>query len=213
MSRKFILLISGLLCLGMSCQEFSKSIQNTYNPETQSAADDEGAATSTELAEPEKPGRIAVASRIDLLERAEQQLRNRPEFNDKPIVVYRSLHFYEDGRILTNIQDPDNAEFIDEYAYRDGAWTKEDPLVVTRSMNVERYLLPLDEFSFMAAHRVYLSIQEKMEEIGLDEPMPAVYMVPMTGEPRWYPRSLKTDRFQYSLEFDTEGNLLKFERD
>lgn len=211
-----ILSVSFLFC--MSCQQFSQSIRDTVDPNHQQVengitVDDKlEAAEAAELV-PQIKEKVSVASRIEYLQDAEDALRNLPEFRGKPIVFYGSVHFYNDGRIRTEIQNPDNTEFIDQYGYRDGQWSKGDPVVVTRSMRVEERLLPLDDMSFLAAYRVYHTVKEKMEEIGSEETMPPVYVVPNRGKPRWYPQTLRTDRSRYSIKFDTDGNLVEFERD
>src|SRR5690606_10577746 len=62
------------------------------------------------------------------LHNAEQLLRVLPQFMDKPIHIYGDIHFYDDGRVITKLQHPDNPNFIDQYTYRWGEWSEPEPV-------------------------------------------------------------------------------------
>lgn len=210
MLKKILPLLSISLFFCVSCQEFSQSIRETYEP---SPSDETLSQDLKEDAGKSEESRISVASSIEALQLAEDALRNLPQFRNKPIVIFSSMHFYDDGRIGTEIQDPDNPEFIDAYTYRDGEWLKGKPVVITQQTRVEEKLVPLGNVSLLAAHRIYHTVKEKVAEIGGDRDSNTVYFVVNRGEVRWYPRSLRTPRARYSIEFDGDGNLVHFERD
>ena len=48
---------------------------------------------------------------------AEQSLRNLPGLKGKKLHLFRSLSFYDDGRIYALVQDPDTLSNINSYIY------------------------------------------------------------------------------------------------
>lgn len=204
--------MSSLLLL--SCGELSQSIKDTVNPNVQNASpevsDQQPSAGPAVPSAPSGP----IAASAEALQRAENSLRNLPQFEGKDIIVFRSVHFYNDGRIMLNIQHPADPSMIDRYTYKNGAWEEPQPVRITKSDRVEDYSASLDKAPFVTAHKVYETIQQKLKEINGDETSGhTVYFVPVNGTIRWYPTRLETDRSRYSLKFDENGNLLSFEQD
>lgn len=189
----------------LSCNELSKSIKDTISPAPQ---------TETHAPEPLVPQQpIPIAASIDALQQAENRLRSLPRFEGKEIVVYRSAHFYDDGRIILNIQDPTDPGIIDRYTYNHGVWQEPEPVRITRSDRVEDNLVSLDKAPFTTANKVYETVRQKLHEINSDQKKVTVYFVPYKGGIRWYPTRLTTERSRYSLAFDEAGNLQSFEQD
>lgn len=206
----------------LSCSEFRQTIQETVNPKNDTdtgnitpdnSSSKEGKSVSGKTSMPGKKENIPLTASAGALQEAEKRLRQLPEFQDKPIVVYATTHFYTDGRIHLSIQDPTNAEFIDEYRYQDGKWQKHDPVRITRSDRIEGRLIPLDDVPFITANKVHRVFEEKLREIESGEPVPTIYFSVFDKEIRWYPTSLKTDRFSYSIDFNPDGTLRSFKKD
>lgn len=202
-----------LSLLLLSCGEVGQSIKDTIQPSPQP---DQTSSTNlpAELADAfAPPQRISAAASPDVLQEAENKLRALPRFLGKEIRVFRSAHFYDDGRIMLSIQDPEDHTIIDSYTYKDGAWQDPEPVRITRADRVDEYLAPLSQAPFIHAHKVYQTVQEKLKEIQSTDTSMTIYFVPSRGEIRWYPSSLSTDRSRYSLKFDEQGNLLSFTQD
>lgn len=189
----------------LSCNELSQSIKDTIRPIPQTNAHDIESQLPLQA--------IPIAASKDALQEAENSLRSLPRFKGKKIVVYRSAHFYGDGRIILNIQDPTDPGIIDKYSYKNGQWQKPDPVRITQQDRLKDNLVSLDKAPFATANKVYETVLQKLQEINSDKTDVTVYFVPFQGGIRWYPTRLETERSRYSLMFDEAGNLLSFEQD
>ena len=207
--KKIIILLSFII-LNVSCESISNSIKETFEPAPQ---EEYGKKTKSifDKVTIEKKQEVPIASQVEALEKAENQLRALPEFQGKKIRLYRSTHFYQDGRIITEIQNPDEPRNIDRYTYRDGKWEAPEPVRISLSDKIEEHLIDLDSVPFVNAHKVYQAITEKSAELGI-EPRETIYVVPRNNKANWYPKTLDTDRSSYRMEFDSQGNLLSFEQ-
>lgn len=207
--KKIIILLSFII-LNVSCESISNSIKETFEPAPQ---EEYGKKTKSifDKVTIEKKQEVPIASQVEALEKAENQLRALPEFQGKKIRLHRSTHFYQDGRIITEIQNPDKPRNIDRYTYRDGKWEAPEPVRISLSDKIEEHLIDLDSVPFVNAHKVYQAITEKSAELGI-EPRETIYVVPRNNKANWYPKTLDTDRSSYRMEFDSQGNLLSFEQ-
>ena len=207
--KKIIILLSFII-LNISCESISNSIKETFEPAPQ---EEYGKKTKSifDKVTIEKKQEVPIASQVEALEKAENQLRALPEFQGKKIRLYRSTHFYQNGRIITEIQNPDEPRNIDRYTYRDGKWEAPEPVRISLSDKIEEHLIDLDSIPFVNAHKVYQAITEKSAELGI-EPRETIYVVPRNNKANWYPKTLDTDRSSYRMEFDSQGNLLSFEQ-
>lgn len=207
--KKIIILLSFII-LNVSCESISNSIKETFEPAPQ---EEYGKKTKSifDKVTIEKKQEVPIASQVEALEKAENQLRALPEFQGKKIRLHRSTHFYQDGRIITEIQNPDEPRNIDRYTYRDGKWEAPEPVRISLSDKIEEHLIDLDSVPFVNAHKVYQAITEKSAELGI-EPRETIYVVPRNNKANWYPKTLDTERSRYRMEFDSQGNLLSFEQ-
>lgn len=203
MIKKASIFICSVLLV--SCNELSQSIKETVNPSAQTV--------EQQVLEQQPKPVGPIAASVDRLRQAEHSLRELPRFKGREIVVHRSAHFYEDGRIILNIQDPSNPGNIDQYTYKNDEWQNPVPVRIIRSDKLEEHLASLDKAPFERANKVHNIIRQKLKEINSDQIHMTVYFVPYKGSVRWYPRNLKTERSRYSLAFDEEANLLSFEQD
>lgn len=199
--KKIIILLSNII-LNISCESISTSIKETFEP-----------APKEEYGKKKKSifDKVSIASQVEALQKAENQLRALPQFQEKKIRLHRSTHFYQDGRIITEIQNPDEPRNIDSYTYRDGKWETPEPVRISLSDKIEEHLIDLDSIPFVNAHKVYQAITEKSAELGI-EPRETIYVIPRNNKANWYPKTLETERSRYRLEFDSQGNLLSFEQ-
>lgn len=209
--KKIIILLSFII-LNISCERISTSIKETFEPAPKEEYGKKKKSIFDKVSiEEEEEEEVPIASQVEALQKAENQLRALPEFQGKKIRLYRSTHFYQDGRIITEIQNPDEPRNIDSYTYRDGKWETPEPVRISLSDKIEEHLIDLDSIPFVNAHKVYQAITEKSAELGI-EPRETIYVVPRNNKANWYPKTLETERSRYRLEFDSQGNLLSFEQ-
>lgn len=202
-----------------SCADFLKSIEDTKNGSTAIDLVDETAVqlpeelpvAKTMMNQTQKKSEFA-AHKEDLHE-VEVALRNLPQLKGKPIYVYQSIHFYDNYRVLLQIQNPDHADYVDEYYYVDGQWQQPKPIVLSKHTKIENDLVSLDEIPFVHANNVYEALKAKVEEIDGDASDLMVYVITRNNRVRWYPRTISNERSRYAIEFKKDGTLLSFEQE
>lgn len=129
------------------------------------------------------------------------------------IYVLEDIHFYDDGRIRLEIQDPHNAEHLDEYYFEKGEWQQPKPVVTSVKDPWPKRLFSLDKIDFRAVSRIAKIFREKKLEIDGAPDVTHIYIINTNKGLRWYPRSLEGSRERYAVEFEPDGHLRLFERE
>ncbi len=202
------IILSAMLGIS-SCDWVSQSIKETKSgsPATRVSPDVVPEATVPA----EKVELKEFAASPEALERAEEAFRNLPGLKGKKIKIYKSIHFYDNHRIILSIQNPDNKRYVDEYEYRQGTWQGPKPVVLSIRENIDKDVVDLDSIPFRNASRVYKSLKEKLKSIGGNTNDITVYVITFNGKIRWHPSSISNERFNYDIEFNTDGSLKSFE--
>lgn len=208
--KKYIYLsILSFISLGFySCKEFKNSINDTLT-EKATAAESENVTATSSIEN--KENEILFVSNLLELKKAEKALRNRTEFKGKDIFIYRTIHFYDDGRINVKLQNPDNPLFIDEYQYRDGKWNEPTPVRLSKNDEIQPYLFNLNRVPFRNVVNVYNTLIEKRKEIGSKSTDYTIYIAYYKDRVNWHPSTLMNDRYEYEIEFNEDGTLQSLE--
>ena len=146
------------------------------------------------------------------MRKAEEALRKRPELRGKKLVIYESIHFYDDHRIYLKIQNPDNPTYVDEYRYADGSWSDPQPVVMSKDERIEERSAELIKIPFTNAYHVYRILTEKRKEINSKDADYTPYVVIFDHEIRWYPTTISNARSEYELDYNEDGTLKSFEQ-
>lgn len=202
------IILSAMLGIS-SCDWVSQSIKETKSGSPATRVSPEAGPAATVPVEKVAPKEFAASP--EALERAEEAFRNLPGLKGKKIKIYKSIHFYDNHRIILSIQNPDNHRYVDEYVYEKGAWQAPRPVVLSISENIGKDVVDLDSVPFRNASRVYKSLKEKLSSIGGNTNDITVYVTIYNGKIRWHPRSISNERFNYDIEFNTDGSLKSFE--
>lgn len=207
------------------CNDFKKSIKDTLDtnvvPISTSTVNTQAHRTSNSYKEYErKPHKIEqqnkiktvvpLASQPDQLEEAEEKLRNLSQFKGKSIFIYKLIHFYEDGRIVVTLQNPENPKFIDEYTFKDSQWQFPKPIVLSKKDNVKNNLVNLEKLPFKNSNNVYKVLLKKRKEIGSTSKDYIIYAWIEENKINWYPISINNDRSVYNIEYYQDGTLKSF---
>lgn len=199
-----------------ACDSISKSIRDTLRSDTSFSPQPQNKQQPLQAPAPEPVPEAAprepFAANPAALNEAEQLLRNRPEFKGKQIQVYKSIHFYSNYRVLTQLQNPDNPAYVDEYYFTNGKWEDPKPVRLSKNTDVAADLVPLDAVPFANAHNVYKALLEKYREIGGNPGDLTIYVILWNKKIRWYPGSIHNDRYDYDIEFKQDGTLRRFEQ-
>jgi hypothetical protein len=191
-----------------SCKEFKNSINDTLNEKVDSVENEKTTPVSTHV---EKEDELVLVNNLHALEKAEKALRNRNEFKGKDIFIYRTIHFYDDGRINVKLQNPDNPLFIDQYQYKDEKWEEPTPVRLSKNDKIKKDLVNLNRVSFLHVNNVYNALVEKRKEIGSKSTDYTIYVAYYKDRVNWYPSTLSNDRYEYDIEFNEDGTLKSFE--
>ena len=104
-------------------------------------------------------------SNVEALKKAKEDLKNRPEFKGKSIIIRGSIEFWDDWEISLAIQDPDNKENVDEYNYKAGEWTKGDPVEIRTDQFEKGEYTPLDKINFELVPKILEETKKTTEGI------------------------------------------------
>ncbi|MBK1442495.1 hypothetical protein JHJ32_21025 [Parapedobacter sp. ISTM3] len=184
-----------------ACQHVSKSIKDTFNTR------------------PEEPffsaNRESVARFVadeDALARAEQQLRELPQYRSRSINLYADIHFYDDGRIAAKLQHPENMDYVDAYTYRQGKWSGPHPVQLSARERLSDKMIALDSVPFRTAAAVIRNYNEKAAAIEGARQANHVYLIIHSGLTRWYPNRIDGARELWQISFRRDGSVTSFER-
>lgn len=144
------------------------------------------------------------------LAQAEEKLRQLPQYRDREIVLYESVHFYEDGSIKLALQHPENPKYVDAYQYKDGYWSKPKPV---QARNIERRTFPLSKINFAAAQKVMQIYNDKAAQVKGAKPTSMAYISIWDDGMRWFPSTINGSRERYDLQFNNDGTLKSFRRE
>ena len=104
-------------------------------------------------------------SNVEALKKAKEDLKNRPEFKGKSIIIRGSIEFWDDWEISLAIQDPDNKVNVDEYNYKAGEWTKGDPVEIRTDQFEKGEYTPLDKINFELVPKILEETKKRTEGI------------------------------------------------
>jgi hypothetical protein len=144
------------------------------------------------------------------LAQAEEKLRQLPQYRDREIVVYESVHFYEDGSIKLALQHPENPKYVDAYQYKDGYWSEPKPV---QARNIERRTFPLSKINFAAAQKVMQIYNDKAAQVEGAKPTTTAYISIWDDGMRWFPSTINGSRERYDLQFNGDGTLKSFRQE
>jgi len=147
------------------------------------------------------------------LKKAEASLRNLPQYRGKEIFIYRSVHFYDDGSINIMLRHPENPDYVDNYEYRDGAWSKPKPEQLSVNVDIASRSVSLNEVNFTSIANITRLYNEKAAGIEGARPTTSAYMVVWDKVMRWYPGTINGSRQRYSIDFNNDGTLKNFRQD
>lgn len=149
----------------------------------------------------------------DRLTKAEAALRKLPQYAGKEIFIYSTIHFYDDGRILTSLRHPQNPKYVDKYEYSKGAWSDPKPEQLSVRDNVENRLVSLNRINFSSVAKVTKIYNEKTAEIEGAKPATSTYISVWDNAIRWFPQGINGSRERYSIQFNEDGSLRSFKQD
>ncbi|SEW51473.1 hypothetical protein [Chitinophaga arvensicola] len=210
-----------------ACNPFRNSIHDTlYGSDTDSSYKTKGrqdagnsssshtvTSSTTTTTVTEHSTRTTTASRSGFLgnevqlEAAEHALRTIPALSGKDIYLYGFVHFYDQGRIVINVQHPGNPEYIDAYEYNDGAWSGPKPVQLSVHDNIKIALVKLDDLHFKQVASVYRNYRDKSDRIEGAVPPTYLYAMLRDNKVSWYPRTISGSRERYFISFHPDGSL------
>ncbi|MCW3465299.1 hypothetical protein [Chitinophaga nivalis] len=157
------------------------------------------------------PVKSLLTNKMALYE-AEQALRDLPAYTGKEIYLYKTIHFYDDGRINIKVRHPENPDYVDEYSFHDGNWDAPKPVQLSVHDNIKKYLVNLSDVSFVNAAVVYRNYRQKADSITGVVPINYIYAGFDNNKITWYPQSIDGSRERYFISFTPRGEVDRFYR-
>jgi len=207
--------------IAVSCTQIKQSFEDTFKtdqPPSSLTEQGEESDPRTALADHESESDEYLAkpnflAELDALQSAEHQLLQNELFKGHTPMVHSSVHFYGDGRVHINLQNPDIPTHLDSYSYRDGKWGSPEPVSYRDYDEIQKELYPFDSVSFSAVHRFYQELQERMTDIPEVEPVTHIYYIPESKySPANWRASIVSPRERYSAKADSNGKIMEFKR-
>ena len=151
---------------------------------------------------------------VTALQKAEAELKALPKFSGKEVNVFQNVHFYNDGRIMIELQDPDKPENIDHYEYANGKWGEPQPVQISGDGNMKDNTTPLNDIQFATVATVARNWNEKAAAVEGVEPLSMVYFFlnVMSGERYWNANTINGTREKYHITFNMDGSVKEFEK-
>jgi hypothetical protein len=147
------------------------------------------------------------------LVKAENTLKNLPQYAGKEIFIYSTIHFYNDGSIHTMLQHPENPNYVDKYIYNNGKWSKPEPVTLSLRDNVQSKLVSLNRINFINVVKVTETYNQKVKEIEGAKPSTNTYVSIWDNQIRWLPSGINGSRERYSLQFNDDGSLKSYRQE
>lgn len=176
--KKNLLALFALTTIALTSCGNKETKENTTTIESESVKIDDESAENTNSTEGN------LLSNVELLNKAEKELKELPKFKGKEIKVFQNIYFYGDGRIKLAIQDPDKPENVDDYLFQNGKWQEPQPVQLSGGGSMEDNVFPLSQIKFETVNSIFKQVAEKSKEIeGAEELDIAFYsMNPATGD-------------------------------
>jgi len=229
-------LFTVLICvqLLLSCDQISKSIDETFKPkdtlvskETQKPISEPVVNTQVDVQQIIKTVKethsvtqmhtegknVNFLTDTPALEKAEEALRQLPQYAGKEIFIYSTLYFYDDGLINVMLQHPENPKYVDIYDYKEGKWSEPRPLQLSVRDNVQKRLVSLNKIKFANVAKVTAIYNKKAAEVEGARPLTSAYVSIWDNKMKWYPTNINGSRERYSIQFNDDGTLKSFRQD
>lgn len=159
-----------------------------------------------------------LLSNVEELQKAEEALKNLPQFKGKELRVFQHVHFYggEFPKITIEILNPDNQKDVDHYEYKNGQWSEPQPVQISGDGDMTANTTPLNDVKFATVATVFNNWNEKAKTVeGSDQkPLDHIYFnlwVPnQTRE--WRASSIDGTREKYDIQFNLDGSVKEFKK-
>lgn len=208
--KKIVLSLITISILGLSysCKDEKKDAATTENS-------NDSIATTPDSEENTETATVSenLIADAPALKKAEDELKNLPKFKGKDIKIFQNVHFYEDGRIILALQDPEKPDNIDEYTFDDGKWFEPQAVQISGDGKTEDNVFPLSDIKFETVANIYKQIEEKAKSIEGGKAQGHIYynlnVMNQTGQ--WY-TNIDGTREKYSGYFNADGSLKEFSK-
>jgi hypothetical protein len=225
MNQKGLLMIT-LIAMCCSCQRWRDSIHDTFYgtpvsdagaPNVASLHSDTtvvvSSTTTTVTSSSTHTEKKDFLHNTAALNAAEQALRRLPAYAGKNIYLYNTIHFYDNGRIVAQLQHPQRPDYVDEYDFHDGAWEGPKPVQLSVHDDVKGSLVRLDSLHFENVAGVYRSYTTKAASIEGAAPVDYIYALIRDGGFSWYPIRINGSRERYAISYNPDGSVKSFFRE
>lgn len=86
------------------------------------------------------------------------------KFGGKSIKML-NIHFYDDGRVVFDAQDPEKPDNVDHYVFANGTWEPAQPVKLMGNGKLEDNIFRLDEVNLLAIPGLVKEAEEKTKDL------------------------------------------------
>jgi hypothetical protein len=208
-------------CFFLSCKQISKSFEETFKANDtivsktiQHQPTEVTTSTTTLTTSRTEIGNKDLLTDTNQLISAEKALRDLPQYAGKEIMIYSTVYFYNDGKMIyTALQNPQNPKYVDNYSYTNGVWSAPTPQQLSINTEIQSRMISLDKCSFKKVARVAKVFNEKASQIEGAKPLTNLYISIWDNKIHWLPTNIEGSRERYSIQFNADGTLETFRQD
>lgn len=206
--KKTLFALATICTIGFaSCDKTAKDTENN-GTETTTGDNNTTSNDNNETAEG------SLYTDVATLKKAEETLRDMPKFKGKDIKVFQKIYFYEDGRIIVDLQDPTKTENIDSYTFKNGTWEEPQAVQISGGGDLSSNLFSLNEIKFETVATIYKELQKQAKDIEGAKIGAGIYynLNVVRNEKTWY-TGIEGTRGSYNGYFNADGSLKEFKKD
>lgn len=203
----------GAAILFASCGNGDETPATTTETSTTTTTTKETPAKTTEAPEEVTSGKLLTNQ--SALQKAEDALKALPQFSGKDVNVFQTVHFYDDGRIVIELQDPNKPQNVDHYEYKDGKWAEPQPVQISGGGDMKANTTPLNDIKFATVATIAKNYLEKSATVeGAKQEITHVYFSLFVPNQKrsWRAGSIDGSREKYDIEFNMDGSVKEFKK-
>lgn len=160
---------------------------------------------------------VELLNNVEELQKAEDALRNLPQFKGKELRLFQNVNFYGGNypRIELEVLNPDNLKEVDHYTYKHGEWSAPQPVQITGDGDMMANTTPLKDVKFATVATIYKNWNEKAKTVeGADEPLTFIYFSKQVywNDQYWAASTIDGTRERYSISFKLDGSIREFKK-
>lgn len=156
-------MLTGMLLI--SCGNKKENDETVKIDEPVKKSDSEEASktpTAQATSDTEKENEVLSFKKEEDMKKIIEEIQKK--FGGKSIKML-NIHFYDDGRVVFDAQDPEKPDNVDHYVFANGTWEPAQPVKLMGNGKLEDNIFRLDEVNLLAIPGLVKEAEEKTKDL------------------------------------------------